>query len=144
MELLLKRPNTDADTVISDLYINGNFFCNVLEDKDRGLFSFMPLEELKAKKIKTKTAIPYGEYEVALTFSNKFQTYLPLVMNVPAFDGIRMHAGNSNVDTDGCLLVGTKNSETTIKDSRVTLEKLIDVISETLKKEKVKLFIVHS
>ena len=92
---------------ISRLYVNGELFgCNALEDADRGLRQDMQLEEIKKKKVYGQTAIPRGSYECVYTYSNRFKKMLPLLKDVPGFDGIRIHSGNSAKDTDGCILVG--------------------------------------
>lgn len=144
MEITVKRPNTNLDATVSELYIDGVFFSHVVEDKDRGLFATMPLEEIKAKKVWGKTCIPYGRYEVVISYSNRFQKMLPLLMNVPGYLGIRIHPGNTAEDTDGCLCPGIKSSELTVRTSRVTFSKLFSLIQKALKKEKVHINIVQS
>ena len=79
MELELVRTTRTAKTTIGDLAINGKFECHILEDRNRGLRQGMTLSELMALKIKTKTAIPSGRYEIAVNFSNKFKRKLPLL-----------------------------------------------------------------
>lgn len=106
MEILLKRVARKTEYTIGKLYIDGVYQCDVLEDTDRGLTKDMPLDELKKKKVYGKTAIPTGKYQVAWTYSNKFKKALPLIMNVPGYEGIRIHSGNVPADTYGCLLLG--------------------------------------
>lgn len=106
MELKLIRRFFSEKATIGELYVNGSFLCNTLEDVDRGLYKDMPLEELIRNKVKTKTAIPYGTYTVANTYSPRFQKYLPLLLDVPAYSGIRIHPGNKALDTEGCILPG--------------------------------------
>jgi len=86
---------TDKST-IGKLYIDDKFFCYTLEDVVR------PVGE----KLLGKTAIPWGKYRVILSMSNRFKKVLPLLLDVPMFEGIRIHAGNSAVDTEGCILLG--------------------------------------
>lgn len=83
MELRLKRKALEPEYTIGDLFINGEFFCNTLEDTYRDLS--------KEKKIPGKTAIPYGKYEVILNYSPRFKKELPRLLNVPHFDGILIH-----------------------------------------------------
>lgn len=100
MEIKLIRKYFTNNSTIGELLIDGVFFCYVLEDKVRD-FGFNG-----AGKIKGKTAIPFGKYDVVINFSNRFQKYMPQVLNVPFFEGIRIHPGNTAEDTEGCLLVG--------------------------------------
>jgi hypothetical protein len=112
MELLLKRgPSSDKST-IGELSIDGKFECFILED---------PVRPVKIPKI---TAIPAGRYEIVRTFSNRFQRILPLLLNVPNFDGVRMHPGNKAEDTDGCLLPGKAKSKDWVSQSDAAFKQL--------------------
>ena len=95
---------TDKST-ISKLFVNGTFECSVLEDKDRYL------EEGDNNKVYGETAIPRGIYTVELSVSTRFGVLLPHIKNVKGFTGIRIHSGNSDKDSYGCLLVGTYNEK---------------------------------
>jgi len=95
MELELTRSVKTNKSTIGELTVNGVFECFILEDKDRGLRKDMPISELIVMKIKTRTAIPTGRYEIVVSFSDKFQKMLPLLLDVPAFAGIRIHPGNT-------------------------------------------------
>ena len=106
MNIELKRIARRDTYTIGKLYINGQYVCDVLEDTDRGLTNTMSLADIKAKKVYGKTAIPTGTYTVNWTYSNKFKKYLPIILNVPGFEGIRIHSGNVPDDTYGCLLLG--------------------------------------
>lgn len=111
---------------ISRLYVNGALFgCNTLEDTDRGLTQDMSLEEIKKVKVYGETAIPSGSYECVYTYSNRFKKMLPLLLNVPGFDGIRIHSGNSAKDTLGCILVGKNDKKGWVSNSRFWTDKLI-------------------
>lgn len=142
MELLLKRTTKTNISTISELHINGTFECYVLEDVDRGLDSKMPLSELKKKKVYAKTAIPTGKYEIVISFSNRFQKLLPLVANVPAYEGIRIHAGNTAEHTEGCLLPGTTKATNFVGNSKIAFNNLFKKIQAAVKKEKVFIEIV--
>jgi len=109
MYLTLIRKYFNEHSTIGELFINNKFFCHVLEDQDRGLEFDMTIEELKALKVKSQTAIPTGCYEIQITYSPRFKQNMPLLLNVPAYEGIRIHVGNSDEDTDGCLLTGVKD-----------------------------------
>ena len=136
MNLVVKR-NVFTDTsTIGELWVNGTFFCYTLEDKDRGLIQTQPITEIAQKKLFGKTAIPLGKYDLALTFSNRFQKYMPQVLNVPCFEGIRIHSGNNSEQTDGCLLVGMKKGENVILESKTAFNTLMSMLKTNEKKMK--------
>ncbi len=137
MQLTLKRPAiTDTPFTISELFIDGIFFSHVIEDRDRGLYKADTLQYIESIKVKHETAIPYGQYQVVMSFSNKFQAYLPELLDVPGFAGIRIHAGNTQADSSGCLLPGVKTGNKVLQ-SRVTTASLISLIKKRSKLEKV-------
>ena len=135
MEIRVKRIARKDGYTIGKMYINGAYFCDTLEDTDRGLKSTMSEEEILSKKRKGVTAIPIGEYDVILTFSPKFKRVLPLLLNVPGYQYIRVHHGNLPSSTDGCLLVGENKVKGQIINSRATLERLMSVLLECEKKK---------
>ena len=124
MRLTLKRIANKKDYCIGRLYINGVYFCDTLEDVDRGLDDSMTEEEIKEKKIYGKTAIPTGIYTVLLTYSPKYKKVMPLINNVKGYSGIRIHSGNTAKDTLGCLLVGKNTKVGMVTDSRNTYNAL--------------------
>ena len=134
MELRLERKYRNNSYCIDKLYINGKYFSDVLEDPDRGLTDTMSLEEIKKIKIKGNTCIPYGTYNITITYSPRFKKNLPLLNNVKGFDGIRIHSGNKPQDTEGCLLPGFNKVKGQVIDSRVTTDKLIAQIQQALNK----------
>ena len=102
LEILVKRTYKKDTYTIGDIFIDGEWFCNSLEDKDRGLSKDMKLSVIKNRKVYGKTAIPTGRYEVTLdVFSPKFSKYpyymnicdgfLPRIKDVPAYDGVLFH-----------------------------------------------------
>lgn len=125
MKLHLQRKYRKDKYIIGNLYIDDVFFCNVIEDRDRGLTQDMPLSEIKKIKVMHETAIPYGTYKVSLTYSPKFKRILPLIENVPGFTGIRIHSGNTESDSSGCLVVGENKVKGKVINSKITLEKLL-------------------
>jgi hypothetical protein len=137
MELDLIRSTKTKRSTIGELTVNGMFECFILEDKDRGLQQNMPVSELMEKKIRTKTAIPAGRYEIVVSFSNRFQKMLPLLLDVPAFEGIRIHPGNTDSDTEGCLLPGKNKSPDMVSSSRLAFTALFDKIKEAVQREKI-------
>lgn len=134
MELQLKRSFFTSTTTIGELSINNTPFCFILEDTDRGLTSTSSI----SNKIHSKTAIPYGRYEIVLTFSDRFQKVLPLLLHVPLYAGIRIHPGNRSTDTDGCLLPGKWDGKTEmVTESRITFGKLFTILKAAWSKEKI-------
>ena len=124
MRLTLKRIANRKDYCIGKLYINGKYFCDTLEDVDRGLDDSMSEDDIKQIKIKGQTAIPCGIYTVLLTYSPKYKKVMPLINNVKGYSGIRIHSGNSSKDTEGCLLVGKNTVVGRLTDSRNTFNAL--------------------
>lgn len=125
MNILIKRIAKKDNYTIGRLYINGQYFCDTLEDKDRGLKQSDNIIVIKAKKIFGKTSIPMGTYNVVLSYSPKFKKILPLVENVKGFSGIRIHQGNTADDTEGCILVGRNNIVGMVTHSQDTLNELL-------------------
>lgn len=124
MRLTLKRIANKKDYCIGKLYINGVYFCDTLEDRDRGLSDAMTEEDIKSIKQYGTTAIPVGIYTVLLTYSPKYKRIMPLINNVKGYSGIRIHSGNSSKDTLGCLLVGKNTVVGRLTDSRNTYNAL--------------------
>lgn len=112
MELLVKRDTFTENTTIGKLFVNGIEYCETLEDKDR------QLEDFPDRKVYGKTAIPRGRYEVVIDYSPHYQRNMPHILDVPNYVGVRIHAGNYEKDTEGCLLVGRTRGVDFIGDSR--------------------------
>ncbi len=143
MEIIVNRIARKDGYTIGRMSLNGEYFCDTLEDTDRGLNAAMPVDEILAKKIKAQTAIPTGKYDVTLTFSPRFKRVLPLLLSVKGYEGVRIHAGNTAEDTEGCLLVGENKEKGKVLNSRATLEKLMSALLECEKrKEKISITIV--
>ena len=113
---------------IGKLYVDGKYFSDVLEDKDRGLDSSMSESEILEKKVKGQTAIPTGHYVINITYSPKYKRMMPLLLDVKGFSGIRIHSGNSPKDTEGCLLVGKNKKVGMVLESRDTYQRLFKII----------------
>lgn len=120
MKLKVARKWFTEKSTTGILYIDDKFFCYTLEDVVR------PAGE----KIPGKTAIPWGTYPLVVTFSNRFQKPLPLLIGVPGFVGIRIHSGNKNEDTDGCILLGMTHSTDWVGSSRMAMDKLMDRLDD--------------
>lgn len=112
MKIEVKRLHKTQNSTIGELTIDGKFECYTLEDTERDV------------KIKGETAIPKGTYKVIINQSNRFKKLLPLLINVPNFEGVRIHPGNSNHDTEGCILVGMNRSNDYITKSRKAFDSL--------------------
>jgi hypothetical protein len=142
MKIELERRWKRKGYTIGVLSVNGQRICEAVEDEDRGLSSDMPLKELQAKKIKGQTAIPTGTYKVVITYSPRFKKQLPLLQDVPGYEGVRIHPGNTAKDTEGCILCGRNTIKGGVTDSRLWTGKVIDMIDEALKnKEEVTIWI---
>lgn len=131
MKLTLIRKYKLPTYTIGKLYIDEEYFCDTLEDKDRGLTDSMMVGEISKIKIKKETAIPTGTYKVTITYSNRFKKNMPLINNVKGFEGIRIHSGNTDKDTEGCILVGFNKVKGNVINSRDTYNKLFSVLSKS-------------
>ena len=126
---------------MSNLYIDGKWFCNCLEDADRGLDDSMSEDMIRTLKKPSITAIPRGTYEITLDVVSpkysKVQFYkdvcngkVPRLKNVKGFDGILIHAGNTDKDSSGCLLVGQNKVKGQVVNSRETFKQLYNLLQE--------------
>lgn len=106
MNLELHRIAKLPKYTIGKLYIDGKYFCDTLEDTDRGLDWKDSAAYIREKKIHSETAIPKGTYKLIVNYSPRFKRNLPRLLDVPGFDGILIHRGNTAADTAGCILVG--------------------------------------
>ena len=113
---------------IGKLYVDDTYFCDVLEDVDRGLDSSMLESEILEKQVKGQTAIPTGHYVINITYSPKYRRMMPLLLDVKGFSGIRIHSGNSSKDTEGCLLVGKNKQVGKVLESRDTYQRLFKMM----------------
>lgn len=111
----VKRTFKGTEYTIGKLYIDGAYFCDTMEDTVR-----------TGEKIAGKTAIPAGTYKVKMTWSPRFKRYLPEILNVPNFTGVRIHAGNSALDTEGCILLGLNKVKARVVCSKNAVEFFID------------------
>ena len=139
MELILERIAKRKTYTIGHLYIakepdgnnpglgqpltKGLQICDTLEPTWRDYAN-------GAYKVKGRSAIPEGRYAVVISFSPKFKQWLPILLGVPKFEGIRIHAGNTSADTEGCILVGLNKLVGQVVDSRIWLHRLKQKIVE--------------
>lgn len=141
MNITLNRIAKKAKYTIGKLYINDKYFCDTLEDTDRGLTQSMTEQQIGSKKVYGETAIPTGTYRIIISYSNKFKKQMPLLLNVPGFAGIRIHSGNTEKDSLGCILVGKNKAVGKVLESRDTYSKLFSILQEANKKETIKITI---
>lgn len=153
MELKLDRKYKKPNYTIGKLYINDKYFCDTIEDTDRGLKDSMSESEIKLKKVYSKTAIPTGTYEIVMnTISPKFKNRswakpyggkLPRLLNVKGFDGVLIHVGNKPEDSLGCILVGKNNIKGQVTESTITFNKLMkELLQAHLKKEQITITLI--
>ena len=133
MKLTLKRIALRSTYTIGRLYVDGNYFCDTLEDTVRDLNKNGKFDNGE-KKVYAKTAIPYGTYEIKWTYSPRFKKYTPQLMNVPSFEGIRIHSGNTSDDTEGCLILGENKQVGKVLNSRATINKFYPIIKKACSK----------
>ena len=119
MKLLLHRQIFSDNSSVGTLYVNGLKECHTLEDRDRHL-------EEGGEKVYGETAIPRNTYKVVITYSNRFKQPLPLLVDVPQFEGIRIHPGNTDQNTEGCILVGVGIGNDRLYNSRQAYERLFN------------------
>lgn len=140
MKLLLTRTEKNKRNTIGILSIDGIFFCNTLEDTDRGLKQTDSIEHIEDVKVFGETAIPTGTYKVDMnTVSPKFKDKewakpyegkLPRLVDVPGFEGVLIHIGNSEQNSLGCVLVGEKSGDKLINSTK-TFKQLMNVLTKT-------------
>ena len=148
MKIKVDRKYKKDTYTIGNLYIDGKWFCNTLEDKDRGLKQTDPINVIKSKKVYGETAIPTGRYRITLdVVSPKYSSVawyrnlcggrMPRLINVPGFEGVLMHPGNTAVDTLGCLLVGLNTVKGKLTSSRDYFKKLYKLMDAANKKHEI-------
>lgn len=155
MKITLDRKYKLPNYTIGKIYVDGKYFADSLEDTDRGLTQDMTLDEIKKRKIKGKTAIPAGTYEITLNvvspkysnvpwyYTNMRKGRVPRLLNVPGYDGVLIHAGNKPEDTEGCILVGYNKVKGQVIDSRKTVKRLHDLMFDAyIRGEKIDIEII--
>ena len=136
LKLTLRRIARKETYTIGRLYVDGIYVCDTIEDKDRGLKSHYPLEQIKKTKVYGETAIPIGTYIIDMDkISPKFSSRswakpyggkIPRLRSVPGFEGVLIHPGNTADNSLGCILVGINDKVGRVSDSQRTFKRLMD------------------
>lgn len=137
MQLHVVRTTFTDLSSVGELYLNGSFYCYTLEDIDRDLRADMPLVAIRTRKIFAQTAIPTGNYEVILNWSDRFQKQMPLLLRVPGWEGVRIHSGNFPHQTEGCILLGKTKLDNMVGVSNATFAAFMTEIRRAAKREKI-------
>ena len=145
MKIRVERKWPKPTYTIGRFYIDGIFYCNTLEDADRGLKQTDSLDYIRSRKVANETAIPKGTYKVAMNVTSpKYaasswywslcQGKVPRLLNVPGFDGILIHTGNNPLQTSGCLLVGKNTKVGQLTESKDTFKKIYKLMKSAYDK----------
>jgi hypothetical protein len=130
MKIVVDRLQKDEDVTIGGMTVDGEWQCWSLEDPVRE----MPGQPVSTWKIHGKTAIPAGTYKVIIDMSARFNRLLPLLIDVPGYSGVRIHAGNTAADTEGCILVGNERLAKSLARSQLALAPLMAKMTEAKRK----------
>ena len=136
MRLTLQRIAKREAYTIGRLYVDGIYVCDTVEDKDRGLKSHHPLEQIKKAKVYGETAIPMGTYVIDMdrvspkfsgrSWAKPYGGKIPRLRSVPGFESILIHTGNTAASSLGCILVGINDKAGRVPDSQKTFKRLMD------------------
>jgi len=138
MKLTLKRIALKENYTVGKLSIDGIYFCDTIEDKNRDFNKDGDLLDIGETKVMHKTAIPYGNYKVIVNISSRFKRYLPRLLDVPSFDGILIHNGVDETSSSGCIIVGKNTVVGKLTKSREYMNLLTDKLkAEQLKDNKI-------
>jgi hypothetical protein len=134
MKIKVKRITPiDYPYTIGKMYIDGDYFCDTLEDRVRDIDKNGKFDNGEVK-VAGETAIPYGRYQVVVTMSPKFKRELPRLLNVPNFEGILIHRGNTDKDSAGCLLLGENKVKGKVINSTPYEQKLVSILKDVQNK----------
>jgi hypothetical protein len=124
--LKVVRDTYGPNFTLGRLYINDVYLCNTLEDVCRDLNKDGDLDDAGETKVMHQTAIPSGTYKMIISMSNRFKKMMPEILKVKGFEGIRIHSGNTDADSSGCILVGLTRTRNSIGESRNAFMKLMN------------------
>ena len=125
MIIKVKRTKFNLNNTLGEMFINNNHFCYTIEDRVRDINNDGDLDDIGETKVYGETAIPKGEYKLILSISNRFKILMPEILNVKGFTGIRIHKGNSAIDSHGCIIIGMLQNNTGVQQSKIAFDKLM-------------------
>ena len=134
MKLKLERKYFKDTYTIGNLYVDGSFFSNTLEDKNRDVNKNGKFDNGEAK-VYGETCIPFGTYRIVVNMSPKFKRELPRLLDVPSFEGTLIHRGNTAKDSAGCILVGENKAVGKVLNSTPYEERLVKMMKEAIARE---------
>ena len=127
---IVREPTTRVahaeNFTLGRMYLDNVFLCHTCEDEDR----FLEVSKDGKEKVYGRTAIPRGKYRIETSFSNRFQRVLPIVRDVPYFEGIRIHGGNTAANSQGCILVGKVRTSSGIAQCADMVQRVIQQIED--------------
>lgn len=129
-KIKIQREIYTNKSIIGKLYINDKLICDTLEDVCRDLNKDGDLKDNGETKVFGRTAIPAGIYKMILNLSNRFKKIMPLLINVQGFEGVRIHSGNTDLDTEGCIIVGTNKLPNFVEQSKVAFTKVMTELNK--------------
>lgn len=145
MKIKVERKWKKATYTIGRLYVDGLYYFETLEDRDRGLRQTDPLSYIKTRKVAGETAIPSGIYRITMNVTSpKYagvswywslcRGMMPRLLDVPGFEGILIHPGNDALDTRGCILVGKNTKVGKLTDSKACFKHLYGLMKDAADK----------
>ena len=130
MQLTVAREPSTEESTPGRLLVNDVFECFTLEDRVREV----PGVQVAAWKVPGRTAIPVGSYSVVIDPSTRFDKDMPHILDVPGFDGVRIHSGNTSADTEGCILLGqNRNGPDEVYNSRAAFNAFFPKLQQAIR-----------
>ena len=126
LDMKLVRTEFKDTQTVGKLYLNGVYFCDTLEDKNRDL-NKNGIFDGSEKKVYSETCIPFGQYKVIINQSQRFKRLMPRLLNVPHFDGILIHNGVTEKNSAGCILVGSYDGQKLVRSKEI-FNKLFEIM----------------
>ena len=126
LDMKLVRTEFKDTQTVGKLYLNGVYFCDTLEDKNRDL-NKNGIFDGSEKKVYAQTCIPFGQYKVIINQSSRFKRLMPRLLNVPHFDGILIHNGVTEKNSAGCILVGSYDGQKLVRSKEI-FNKLFEIM----------------
>ena len=125
MIIKVKRTKFNLTNTLGEMFIDGKHFCYTVEDKVRDINNDGDLDDTGETKVYGETAIPKGEYKLIVSMSNRFKVLMPEILNVKGFEGIRIHKGNTDLDSHGCIIIGMLQNNSGVQQSKIAFDKLM-------------------